>query len=330
MTSVNRDSGQARRGRDAVFSKVPASGVIFAALACGLALACDSRSAGGRAPAESRELRAAPELTRGRIVFQSRVEGRWQIVLLDLPTRARLRLTRSPVDDNHPSFSPRGDWIAFESTRDGGSPAIYRMRADGSAPERLTKGTDPCHSPCWRPDGTAIAYDSPRSGGSEIYALEIVTGREWQITRSIWRSILPHWSPDGSLIAFARSELGWDVFRMNADGSDVKALTSEGGNCRPDWSPDGKRIAYVSTVADGKGDIWTMDPDGGNKVRLTLDSASYDYDPAWSPDGRWIVYQSTTDKKRGPWSLYAVPVAGGEPVRLSPDGVDDRFPDWAF
>ncbi len=103
-------------------------------------------------------------------------------------------------------------------------------------------------------------------------------------------------------------------------------LAAKGGSGRPDWSPDGKRIAYVSHVADGKGDIWLMDPDGENKVRLTLDSSSYDYDPAWSPDGRWIVYQSTTDKKRGPWRLYIVAAAGGDPIRLSPD---DRFPDWA-
>ena len=73
----------------------------------------------------------------------------------------------------------------------------------------------------------------------------------------------------------------------------------------------------MSAEADGKGDVWTMDPDGGNKVRVTLDSGSYDYDPAWSPDGTWIVYQTTTDKKKGPWSLAAVPAAGGDPVRLS-------------
>jgi TolB protein len=300
--------------------------VAFVAL---VALACESRSAGGGTPAQSSSPRAIPASLQGRIVFQSRVEGRWQIVLLDLANGSRKQLTHSAGDNNHPSFSPGGDWVAFESTRHGGEPAIYRMRSDGSDTERLTRGADPCHSPCWRPDGAAVAYDSPRGRGYEIYGLDIVTGREWQITRSLWRSILPHWSPDGSLIAFTRNELGWGIYRMNADGSGVKGLATQGGSCRPDWSADGKRIAYVSHVADGKGDVWTMDPDGGNKVRVTLNSESYDYDPAWSPDGRWIVYQSTTDKKRGPWRLHAVPASGGEPVLLSPDGVDDRFPDWA-
>jgi len=304
--------------------------LFLAALALGLVPACESRSAGGGDPAPSVAAGPARTLPPGRIIFQSRVDGRWQIVRLDLATGRRTQLTRSAGNNNHPSFSPRGDWIAFESTRDGGETAIYRMRADGSDQERLTSVTDPCHSPCWRPDGAAIAYDSPRGRGYEIYGLEIATRREWQITRSIWRSILPHWSPDGASIAFTRNEFGWGVYRMNADGSGAVGIATQRGNCRPDWSPDGRRIAYVSPIADGKGDIWTMDPDGGNKVRVTLDSASYEYDPAWSPDGQWIVYQSTpTDKKRGPWSIWAIPAAGGKPVRLSPDGVDDRFADWA-
>ncbi|HSQ34810.1 MAG TPA: hypothetical protein VLQ89_02355, partial [Candidatus Binatia bacterium] len=146
---------------------------------------------------------------------------------------------------------------------------------------------------------------------------------------SFWSSILPSLSSDGSTIVFARSKLGWDIYRMNGDGSNVKALTAKGGNCRPDWSPDGKWIAYVSDVADGKGDVWTMDANGNNKMRVTLGDESFDYNPAWSPDGRWIVYETTTGSKNGPWSLAIIPAKGGTPILLTPAGADDRFPDWA-
>ena len=269
---------------------------------------------------------AKPEM--GIIIFQSRVDGFWQIFSLDLSSGTRTRLTRSAADDITPSVSPDGAWVLFQSSRSG-SADVWRMRADGTAAEQLTDAVYECFDPCWSASGSFILYSSRRSGGQNIYALDLSTRRERQLTDSFWRSILPAISADGSAIAFARNKLGWDVYLMNADGSGVKDLTAKGGNCRPDWSPDGKRIAFVSDVADGKGDVWTMDPDGGNKMRVTPGDDSYDYNPAWSPDGGWIVFETTKSSKRGPWSLAVIPAAGGTPVLLTLSGADDRFPDWA-
>ena len=265
---------------------------------------------------------------RGIIVFQSRFEGFWQICSLDLSSGDRIRLTRAQADDITPSVSPDGSQIVFQSSRSG-SADIWLMGADGSGVERLTAAGLECFDPCWGGGGSFILYSSRRSGRENIFAMDLRTRRERQLTDSFWSSILPSISFDGSAIVFARNKLGWDVYRMEADGSDVKALTSKGGNCRPDWSPDGKRIAYVSDVADGKGDVWIMDADGGNKVRVTPGDDSYDYNPAWSPDGLWIVYETATGSKDGPWSLALIPANGGTPILLTPSGADDRFPDWA-
>lgn len=262
----------------------------------------------------------------GRILFQSRVEGRWQLFVLDPATAVRTRLGRSNGDDQYASFSPDGRSIAFESTRDG-KPGIWVADDDGSDARRLAESGGECHDPTWGHDNTYVAYDCKRKDGHEIYRLDLAANRETRLTRSIWRSVLPHWSPDGRRVAFTRNQLGWDVYRMNADGSDIVVLSPDGGNCRPDWSPDGRRIAFVSDRADGKGDVWVMNADGANPVRLTRSGDTYDYDPSWSPDGAWIVYQSARDKA-GPWRLEAMPAAGGTPVVLSPAGVDDRFPDW--
>ncbi|UCC83126.1 MAG: PD40 domain-containing protein, partial [Gemmatimonadota bacterium] len=49
----------------------------------------------------------------------------------------------------------------------------------------------------------------------------------------------------------------------------------------PACSADGTRIAYVSD-RDGNFEIYVMDTDGSNLVRLT-DNLAYDVDPAWSP-----------------------------------------------
>jgi Tol biopolymer transport system component len=280
------------------------------------------------APAIHGPLAPATKPEKGIIVFQSRVEGLWQIFSLDLASGARTRLTRSTADDYYPSASPDGSWILFESTRDG-SKAVWRVRADGAGAERLTDAGRDCTAPCWDSNGSSVLYNCPQSGREQIFVLELNPRRERRLTNSFWSSILPAVSPDGAAIVFSRSKLGWDVYRMNPDGSGVTALTSEGGNCRPDWSPDGERIAYVSDVADGKGDVWIMDAFGGNKVRVTPGDDSYDYNPAWSPDGRWIVFETTKGSKDNPWSLAVIPAGGGTPALLSPLGADDRYPDWA-
>ncbi len=264
----------------------------------------------------------------GTIVFQSRVDGVWQLYSLDLASGARTRLTRSQADDLHPNVSPDGAWIAFGSMRSG-TAAIWRVRRDGGEAEQLSRGEGEFHDPCWTADGGGVLYGSRRGRGEHIYSLDLATRRERPLTGGFWRDILPSASPDGAAVAFARNKLGWDVYRMDIDGANVRALTGKGGNCRPDWSPDGRRIAYVSDVADGKGDVWTMAPDGSDKRRITPGDDSYDYNPTWSPDSRWIVYETTTGSKRNRWSLAVIPAQGGTPLRLSPAGADDRLPDWA-
>ena len=59
-------------------------------------------------------------------------------------------------------------------------------------------------------------------------------------------NISPVWSPDGSRIAFVgASEEGFDLYVMNADGTDITKLTDlPGDETQPAWSPDGDRIAY--------------------------------------------------------------------------------------
>ena len=59
----------------------------------------------------------------------------------------------------------------------------------------------------------------------------------------------------------------------------------------PHWSLDGSKITFWSGFEGQYGDVWTMDPDGSNPVRITdtPDLINSD-DPHWSPDGTKIVF----------------------------------------
>lgn len=127
----------------------------------------------------------------------------------------------------------------------------------------------------------------------------------------------PAWSPDGTRIAFARGTLSlgsYDIWTVDADGTDPVRLTREGARSRfPAWSPDGTRIAF-STRRDGPLDIHLMDADGSGPVGLTDDPAA-DTNPAWSPDGARIAF--TRSAVAGPLSIHVVEARGGEPVRVT-------------
>lgn len=94
-----------------------------------------------------------------------------------------------------------------------------------------------------------------------------------------------------------------DIYSMNADGTNIKALTHDAQNNRsPSWSPDGRQIAF-SHRSD---EVYVMDRDGANAHELRLDpgiiSAAWDdgrhvlqglrlsiFGVAWLPDGKTIA-----------------------------------------
>lgn len=106
---------------------------------------------------------------------------------------------------------------------------------------------------------------------------------------------------------------------VGADRSREPTLLTEVG--REDnaaaFSPDGRRIAFVSTrdapASDGPGDLYVMDADGGNVVRLTSGLA-VQAQPSWSPDGRSIVISGSAN---GRGEVYLVDVLTKEVRRLT-------------
>jgi dipeptidyl aminopeptidase/acylaminoacyl peptidase len=110
----------------------------------------------------------------------------------------------------------------------------------------------------------------------------------------------------------------------------------------PQPSPQGDRIAFVLRTTDleanrGRLDLWRVDADGGNLVRLTSDPAPDD-NPRWSPDGRSLYFLSARSGSNQVWRLpvdAGAAGAAGDPVQpvqvthlpldvanlaLSPDG----------
>ena len=84
----------------------------------------------------------------------------------------------------------------------------------------------------------------------------------------------------------------------------------------PAFSPDGSRIAFVST-RDGNPEIYTMDADGSNPVRLTTDP-QIDGHPVFSADANTVFFQS---QRTGKTQVYSIGVDGSGLKALTTDSV---------
>ena len=71
---------------------------------------------------------------------------------------------------------------------------------------------------------------------------------------------------------------------MNADGTNVRPIltsTTYSSN-HPSWSPDVTKIVFHSFRDADEAEIYIMDRDGSNVIRLTTNSAN-DFRPRWVP-----------------------------------------------
>jgi dipeptidyl aminopeptidase/acylaminoacyl peptidase len=108
----------------------------------------------------------------------------------------------------------------------------------------------------------------------------------------------PQLSPDGSQIAFLRSDADWEankriahVWRVVLASGEVTQLTAGAeGETSPRWSPDGRSLAFIAKRSgDDVAQIYLLSAAGGEAVRLT----AHDTAPtaiAWMPDGRALLF----------------------------------------
>lgn len=122
---------------------------------------------------------------------------------------------------------------------------------------------------------------------------------------------------------------------MNADGSNVRRLTWDGGDNRfVAVSPDGGQIAYVSQNAGYPSiELMVMNADGSNRRVLYSyasrkqrdDPGRFLYRPDWSPDGMRIAFGADDDDD-GLISILLIDAATGQAQRLIRDG---NGPAWS-
>jgi TolB protein len=191
---------------------------------------------------------------------------------------------------------------------------LYLLQTDGSL-RRLTHGGIDS-GPVWSPDGRQLAFErAARHRPSSLYVANADGSGERLLPDSVSGSI--DWSPDGRRLLYVDdgriyvTDEDWTGRTLLLDPSPRRAADAR-------WSPDAKRIVFA-LGGDRSGDVWVMDPDGGNRRRVTRlpAAAGFPDSPIWSPDGARIAFLL-------PGSLHVIDADG------SGDRVLTRFPAGIF
>jgi hypothetical protein len=152
-------------------------------------------------------------------------------------------------------------------TKSGGSDVIYVYDI---ARKKIMKkfqfeGLVSLASPNWSPDSRRIVFSGISFAGlSDLYIVEVETGKLQRLTNDFYHDHDPAWSPDGKVIAFSsdRSYFGKDgfmnLFLYDLGQGAIQYITKGNHNdYAPAWSPDGQALAFASD-RDGAFNIWVL------------------------------------------------------------------------
>ena len=230
------------------------------------------------------------------------------------------------------TWSPDGNYIAFESVRDGNL-EIYTARIlehrDGTYSaldvQRRTTGAGDEFFPAWSHDCSLLAFSSkrPNQPYSTLYQLELSSNTASPLTTGRYEDLSPAWSPDGSKIVFTRNSANGSreiYVHLLSSAQDIRLTNNTVNDGDPSWSPSG-RIIFARHSEDGtRSALFEMDAvdanGDGNGDHLAPISApnanEYDQKPVYSDDGKAIVFfRSQEPGGGGPGDVWKLVIQDG-------------------
>ena len=200
--------------------------------------------------------------------------------------------------------------IAFKAN-EGQHGEIYVSDFDGYNRLAITRDNVNVAAPCWVPGKLALYYTSYKLGYPNIFYQNLSTAERRNFAHYGGMNSSAAVSSDGRVAMILSKTGSPNVFVCEADGSELKQLTSTSEASSPCWSPDGNWICFAARV-QGRLSLYKVPSMGGQMERVPTSGVSNPSEPDWSPDGRWIAFTS----HMGSFQLCVVPPGGGSATRI--------------
>ena len=171
------------------------------------------------------------------------------------------------------------------------------------------------------PDEKEIIFSSNRTENpdanknTDIWALDIASGKIRQLTTNRGGDSNPRWSHNGSYIAYTANTIFNSLYGVNylwvvpANGEKPKNLTANVDRnvaSRPLWSPDDEYIYFVLEDS-GNWHLCRISPMNGKMERIIAGERTI-RNPVISPDGKFIAF--TLEDALSPAELYIAQTNG--------------------
>ncbi len=223
----------------------------------------------------------------GRVVVFERPRSRFALVSYDPVSKQATRLTRTNQREWFPALSPRGDRLAFISSRSGAQ-QVWLARPDGSGLKQLTfleRGYP--EELAWAPHGRSVVMSWGVRGQYDLVQVDTQSGALTELSRTAQDEQNPFFAADGALFftrktgadhRLVRRDLATGQEQVVAQGV-LRAIPAEAGGfyvTRPEqegiWRLTGTgaptRVAPFPALAPARnwtyreGAIWTLTSGG--------------------------------------------------------------------
>ena len=219
-----------------------------------------------------------------RIVFSAQVGGLTDLFVFDTASQALQRLTSDAYADLQPSWSPDGRSIVFSTDRfstdldtlRAGNYRLGLIDPDGGNVRELPSFEEAKNiDPQWSMDGTSVFFISDRNGISNLYRLDVASGRTTQLTDLLTGvSGITALSPS---LSVGRDRLVYSVYEKGQHRIyAVEGAARMAGTALVDAS-DRARVATLPPVSRTGGDLmaFTREPTFGLPAKEKFTTEPY-------------------------------------------------------